>query len=63
MDEDATSGIETARYEAESMLGENEVFIYYERRSPETGRGEVRRCRTGIGVASGATQATRRIGT
>jgi hypothetical protein len=51
VDEGAVSGIETARYEAESMLGANEVFIYYERKSPETGRGEVRRCRTGIRVS------------
>jgi hypothetical protein len=50
VDEGAVSGILTTRYEAESMLGENEVFIYYERRSPETGRGEVRRCRTGIQI-------------
>jgi hypothetical protein len=50
VDEGAVSGIQTTRYEAEAMLGENEVFIYYERRSPEIGRGEVRRCRTGIGV-------------
>jgi hypothetical protein len=58
VDEGATSGVETARYEAESMLGANEVFIYYERRSPETGRGEIRRCRTGIRVESGSKQAT-----
>jgi hypothetical protein len=50
VDEGAVSGIQTARYEAESMLGAHEVFIYYERKSPETGRGEVRRCRTGISV-------------
>ncbi len=48
VDEGATSGVETARYEAESMLGGNEVFIYYERKNPEIGRGEIRRCRTGI---------------
>lgn len=50
VDEGAVSGIQTTRYEAESMLGANEVFIYYERKSPETGRGEVRRCRTGISL-------------
>ena len=43
VDEGAASGIRTTRYEAESMLGAEEVFVYYERRDPETGRGEVRR--------------------
>jgi len=59
VDEGATSGMETARYEAESMFGENEVFIYYERKSPETGRGEIRRCRTGIRVESESKHGTR----
>jgi hypothetical protein len=57
VDEGATSGIETARYEAESMLGANEVFVYYERKSPETGRGEIRRCRTGISVSGNSPAA------
>jgi hypothetical protein len=48
VDEGALSGIKTVRYESETMLGESEVFAYYERKSPETGRGELRRCRTGI---------------
>jgi hypothetical protein len=48
VDEGALSGIQTTRYEAESMLGDTEVFVYYERKSPDTGRGELRRCRTGI---------------
>jgi hypothetical protein len=48
VDEGAVSGIQTTRYESESCVGTDEVFIYYERKSPETGRGELRRCRTGI---------------
>ena len=60
VDEGAVSGIETARYEAESMFGANEVFIYYERKSPETGRGEIRRCRTGIRVESESKHGTSR---
>jgi hypothetical protein len=48
LDEGATSGVRTVRYESESMLGQDELFVYYERRNPETGRGELRRCRTGI---------------
>lgn len=48
LDEGATSGVRTVRYESESMLGQNELFVFYERRNPETGRGELRRCRTGI---------------
>jgi hypothetical protein len=59
VDEGATSGIETARYEAESMLGADEVFLYYERKSPETGRGEVRRCRTGISLSGKSPAATK----
>ena len=39
------------RYESESFVGTDEVFIYYERKSPETGRGELRRCRTGISTS------------
>ncbi|MFZ5830303.1 MAG: hypothetical protein ACOY3P_09450, partial [Planctomycetota bacterium] len=57
VDEGSLSGILTTRYEAESMLGTEEVFIYYERKSPETGRGELRRCRTGISL-SGESSAT-----
>jgi len=48
LDEGAISGIRTVRYESESMLGRDELFVYYERRNPETKRGELRRCRTGI---------------
>jgi hypothetical protein len=48
LDEGLNSGIRTVRYESESMLGKDELFVYYERRNPETGRGELRRCRTGI---------------
>jgi hypothetical protein len=51
VDEGAVSGIETTRYESESFVGTDEVFVYYERRDPDTGRGELRRCRTGIRVA------------
>jgi hypothetical protein len=50
VDEGAVSGIETTRYESESFVGTDEVFIYYERRDPQTGRGELRRCRTGISL-------------
>ncbi len=50
VDEGAVSGIETTRYEPESYVGADEVFIYYERKDPSTGRGELRRCRTGIRV-------------
>jgi hypothetical protein len=50
VDEGALSGIKTVRYESEAMLGESEVFVYYERRSPQSGRSEIRRCRTGITV-------------
>jgi hypothetical protein len=57
VDEGAVSGIETTRYESESFAGTEEVFIYYERKDPETGRGELRRCRTGI-RASGKSPAT-----
>lgn len=57
VDEGALSGIETTRYESESFVGTDEVFIYYERRDPQTGRGELRRCRTGIST-SGRTSAT-----
>jgi hypothetical protein len=59
VDEGAVSGIKTARYEAESMRGADEVFIYYERKSPETGRGEVRRCRTGIRLPRNAPAASK----
>jgi catechol 2,3-dioxygenase-like lactoylglutathione lyase family enzyme len=52
VDEGAASGIQTTRYESESFVGSDEVFIYYERKNPETGRGELCRCRTGIKVAS-----------
>lgn len=52
VDEGALSGIQTVRYESETMLGASEVFVYYERKSPETGRGEVRRCRTGIRLSA-----------
>ena len=52
LDEGATSGIRTVRYESESMLGKDELFVYYERRNPETGRGELRRCRAGVLRAS-----------
>ncbi|MBU0609508.1 MAG: EF-hand domain-containing protein, partial [Armatimonadetes bacterium] len=55
VDEGALSGIKTVRYESEAMLGESEVFVYYERKSPETGRGEVRRCRTGIALQTAST--------
>lgn len=55
VDEGAVSGIKTVRYESETMLGESEVFVYYERKSPETGRGEVRRCRTGIALQAAST--------
>lgn len=48
VDEGAVSGIQTTRYESESFVGTDEVFLYYERKDPETGRGELRRCRTGI---------------
>jgi len=48
VDEGAVSGIQTTRYESESFVGAEEVFLYYERKDPETGRGELRRCRTGI---------------
>lgn len=51
VDEGAVSSIQTTRYESESFVGTDEVFIYYERKSPETGRGELRRCRTGISKA------------
>lgn len=57
VDEGAVSGIQTTRYESESLLGESEVFIYYERRTPETGRGEVRRCRTGICLSEESSEA------
>jgi hypothetical protein len=56
VDEGAVSGIQTTRYESESFVGADEVFIYYERKDPETGRGELRRCRTGI-RASGNSPA------
>ena len=48
VDEGAVSGIQTTRYESEAFVGAGEVFIYYERKDPETGRGELRCCRTGI---------------
>ena len=57
VDEGEVSGIETTRYESESFVGTDEVFIYYERKDPESGRGELRRCRTGISV-SGKSAAT-----
>jgi len=56
VDEGAVSGIATTRYEPESFVGTEEVFIYYERRSPETGRNEVRRCRTGIRVGKAGAE-------
>lgn len=51
VDEGAVSGIQATRYESESFVGAGEVFIYYERKDPQTGRGELRRCRTGISKA------------
>jgi glutaminyl-tRNA synthetase len=32
------SGIQTTRYESESFVGNEEVFIYYERKDPATGK-------------------------
>jgi hypothetical protein len=56
VDEGAVSGIQTTRYEPESLVGSEEVFIYYERKDPDTGRGELRRARTGIRVGSKGRQ-------
>ena len=57
VDEGAVSGIQTTRYESESFVGTEEVFLYYERKDPETGRGELRRCRTGIHLSDEVSKA------